>query len=276
VTVVNKFINIDKVWAIITFGSATSNAAAPINESAKIVRFGLASDPTSAKGEYNFIHWTPAYKEGQLIAQEVANRGSKTFAIVDANHPGTMAVSSAIKQSLEGSPVKLTSYNLTNIGDKDFRTVIAKLKNENPDIVVLTLFSPEIELFARQAKELGANFKVTSAESFEWSNAPELFEGMWFVGDSKVPQDFTDRFTSTYGHGPKAGSAYVYDLVTLLIKTQENSNNRLTSTDLDNILNKDQGYKSPLFGQVNIDKDGMFITNASVKIMKNKQAEFVK
>ena len=276
-TIASKFVNVDKVWAMITFGSGTSNAAAPITENAKIVRFGLASDPTSAIGEYNFIHWTPAYKEGELITKELSNRGYKSVAIVDANHPGPMAVTSAIKKSLENySNVKLTSYNVTNIGDKDFRTVITKLKAENPEIVVVTMFSPEIELFAKQSKELGATYKLTAAETFEWSNEPELFEGMWFVSDSSVPQDFTDKFTKIYGHSPKAGSTYVYDLVTLLIKTQENSNKRLSSTDLDNILIKEAGYKSPLFGQVNIDKDGMFITEASVKVMKNKQAELVK
>ncbi|MEI6553695.1 MAG: ABC transporter substrate-binding protein, partial [bacterium] len=99
-TVASKFVNVDKIFAMITFGSGTSNAAAPITENAKIVRFGLASDPTSAVGEYNFIHWTPAFKEGELITKELSNRGYKNIAIVDANHPGPMAVTSAIKKSL--------------------------------------------------------------------------------------------------------------------------------------------------------------------------------
>lgn len=276
VTTITKFINVDKVWSIITFGSGTSNASAPVNENAKIPRFGLASDPTSAVGEYNFIHWTPAYKEGDLLVKEIDKRAHKTVAIVDANHPGTMAVSGGIKKALETSNVKLTSYNLTNVGDKDFRTLITKLKGENPEIVALVLFSPEIELFTKQAKDLGAKFKITSAESFEWSNEPELYEGMWFVGDSVVPQEFTDKFVKTYGHTPKPGSAYVYDLVTLMIRSQENSKNKLSSEDFAKMLNKDGEYNSVLFGKTKIDKDGLFITEASVKVMKNKQAEFVK
>lgn len=274
-TVISKFVNVDKVWSIITFGSGTSNAAATINEVAKIPRFGLASDPTSANGEYNFIHWTPAYTEGNLLIKEMDKRGYKTVAIVDANHPGTMAVSGGIKSALDSATVKMTSYNLTNVGDKDFRTLITKLKNEKPEIVALVLFSPEMELFTKQAKDLGATFKITSAESFEWSNEPELYEGMWFVGDSMVPKDFTNRFTQTYGHTPKPGSAYVYDLVSLMIKSQEKSRNRLSSEDFAKMLNKNGEYNSVLFGKTKIDKDGLFITSASVKIMKNKQAEFV-
>lgn len=275
-TAVSKFINVDRVWAIITFGSGTSNAAAPINQNAKIVRFGTASDPTSAIGEYNFIHWTPAYKEGELLAKEMERRNYKTTAIVNANHPGTTAVAEGLKKALESTTVKLTSYNLTNVGDKDFRTLILQLKKENPEIVATTLFSPEIELFTKQSKELGAKFEITAAESFEWSDQPELFEGMWFVGDSVVPQQFTDKFTKTYGHTPKPGTAYVYDLVSLLIRTQESSNKRLTSSDVAELLNNNGVYDSVLFGKTKIDKDGLFITEASVKIMKDGKPEFVK
>jgi branched-chain amino acid transport system substrate-binding protein len=276
VTAVNKFISIDKVVAMITFGSGTSNAAAPINEEAKIARFGLASDPTSAKGEYNFIHWTPAYKEGELLAQEIVKRGYKTVAIVNANHPGTNAVADAVKKSLEKTSVKLVAYENSNVGEKDFRTTVSKLKSLNPEIVVMTLFSPEIELFTKQSKELGSKYVITSAEAFEWSSEPALFEGLWFVGDSAVPQAFIDKFTSEYSSAPKPGSTYVYDLVSMIIKMQEDSNKKLSSTDIVKILN-DKGYsQSDLFGKVVIDKDGLFITNASLKKIENGQGVFIK
>ena len=275
-TVASKFVNVDKVLAMITFGSGTSNAAAPITENAKVVRFGLASDPTSLQGEYNYIHWTPAFKEGELLAQEIVKRGYKTVAIVNANHPGTNAVAEAIKKSLENSPVKLVAYENTNIGDKDFRTVATKLKGLNPDIEVLTMFSPEMELFTKQSREMGVTSQFTAAETFEWSNEPKLYEGMWFVSDASVPQAFIDKFTKEYNHNPKAGSTYVYDLVTLIVKYQESSNKKLSSTDLKNLVNQNNGYESPLFGKVSIDKDGLFITDASLKIMKDGQAEVVK
>ena len=89
-------------------------------------------------------------------------------------------------------------------------------------------------------------------------------------------EDFTTKFTQKYGHSPKAGSAYVYDLVSMMIKTQEGSRSELSSQDLAKTLNENGKYISKLFGEVKIDKEGLFITEASVKIMKNKQAEFVK
>jgi len=271
-TVMNKFVSIDKVSAIVTFGSGTSNAAAPITENAKIPRFGLASDPTSAIGNYNFIHWTPPFKEGQLSAAEILKRGYKTVSIVDTNHPGTLAVTAAIKESLKDTNVQIVSYDLTNVDDRDFRTIAAKLKKLNPDIVVVEMFSPEIEIFAKQMKELGMKIPLTSVETFEWSNDPSLFEGMWFISDVRVAQSFADKYKAKFGSDPKPGATYVYDLVTLIINTEERAGGVLTTTELKDAIIKSGYENSPLFGKIQIDKDGFFVTEASVKMIKGGKA----
>jgi hypothetical protein len=130
------------------------------------------------------------------------------------------------------------------------------------------MFSPEIEIFTKQMRELGLNVPVTAAETFEWSDQPELFEGLWFVSDSRVDDSFIEKFETKYGVTPKPGSAYIYDLVTLLIETQERVDHTLTSEELNNVISKTDSYKSPLFGTIEINDEGLFITDASVKIMK--------
>ncbi len=274
-TVVTKFVNIDKVSAIITFGSGTSNAAAPINENAKIPRFGLASDPTSAIGDYNFIHWTPPFKEGQLSASEMVKKGYKNVAIVDTNHSGTLAVTNSVKEALKNTSVKIASYDLTNVGDKDFRTIITKIKALKPDIVLVEMFSPEIEIFAKQMKELGVKIPMTSVETFEWSNDPSLFEGMWFISDAKITPSFAEKYQAKFNDGPKPGATYVYDLVTLFINNQEKADHALSPTEMRDSIIKTGYENSPIFGNIQIDKDGFFITNASVKMIKNGKAVLI-
>lgn len=268
VSAVNKLTSLDKVSSIITFGSGTSNAAAPVNEAAKVPRFGLASDPTSAKGDYNYVNWTPPFKEGELLAQELVKRGYKKVAFVTANHPGTRAVAEAAKAKLAGTGVEVVSDEISTIGDKDFRTVINKIKSTKPDMIVLELFSPEIELFAKQAKNLALNVPLTSVESFEWSSEPELFEGMWFISDAKIDPAFAEKFKAAYKSEPKPGATYVYDIVTLMIKMQENSKDVIAAKDIPAAIAKMGSYESTVFGRVPIDADGFFITGASVKIMK--------
>ncbi len=272
VTAVNKLINLDKVLGIITVGSGTSNAVAPINEEAKVARFGLASDPTSAIGEYNFAHWTPPFTEGTLLASEIVRRGYKTVSIVDTNHAGTLAITDAIVDALKHTDVQIVSYDLTNVGEKDFRTTLKKIKTLSPELIVLEMFSPEIEIATRQLKELNITIPITGVESFEWSGEPELFNGMWFVSDSVKNPDFVESFKKEYGVDPMTGTTYVYDLVTMMIRLQEDSRTHIDPADLPDIIMK-KGYNdSPLYGKTVIDKDGFFLTEASVKMIENGKA----
>ncbi len=270
-TAASKLINIDKVLAIINFGSGTGNAISPIAEAAKVAHFSLASDPTIAIGQYNYIHWTPPFKEGQLLASELVRRGYKTVSIIDTNHPGTLAVTQAIRDSLKGTSVQVVSYDVTNVGDKDFRTTIGKIKKLNPDIIVLEQFSPEIEIMTRQMRTLGVNTPVTSVETFEWSDDAKLFNGSWFISDAVTP-DFNAKFKAAYGTDPKPGSSYVYDLVAYLIRVQEASDKPILAKDLPTVISQNNDYISPVFGEVKIDKDGFFITNPSVKMIKDGKA----
>jgi ABC-type branched-subunit amino acid transport system substrate-binding protein len=142
------------------------------------------------------------------------------------------------------------------------------MSQEKADIVVLELFSPEIEIAARQMKELGLNIPVTSVETIEWSSNPELFEGNWFVSDTIVPE-FASKFKSTYGVDPKSGSSYVYDLVSMLIKLQEGKKEPIQHADLPNVIKGMGEWNSPVFGKIKIDNDGFFLTEPSVKMIKD-------
>lgn len=274
VTGASKLINVDKVLGIITFGSGTADAINTIAENGKTSQFALASDPTAAKGVYNYIHWTPPFKEGELLASEFIKRGYKNVAIIGTNHPGTLAVTDAVRASLTGSEVKIVSYDLTNIGEKDFRTLIIKMKDLNPDMVVMEMFSPEIEIMARQMKELGLNTEVTSVETFEWSSNPELFEGSWFISDSVVP-GFTEKFKTAYNSDPAPGASYTYDLVSYLINIQEKSGRVILPADLPDVISKSGEWNSATFGKIVIDKEGFFVTEASVKMIKDGKAVVV-
>lgn len=267
----SKLINIDKVLGIISFGSGTGNTINSIAENGKTAQFALASDPTVAKGEYNYVHWTPAFKEGELLAREIISRGYKKISIIDTNHPGTLAVTSAIKQALVGSDVQIVSYDLTNVGEKDFKTIISKIKKANPDIIVLEMFSPEIEIAARQIKELNLKKPVTSVETFEWSSEPSLFEGSWFVSDSVVP-GFSSKYKTAYGTDPLSGSSYVYDLVSLMIAVQEKSDKPILPQDLPKVISAMGDWNSPVFGKIKIDNEGFFLTEPAVKIIKEGKA----
>jgi len=267
VTTANKLMSVDNVLALISFGSGTGNSIKSVAESSQTVQFALASDPTIAEGEYNYIHWTPAFEQGKLLAQEVVRRGYTKISIIDTNHPGPLATTDAIKAALVGTGVEIVSYDTVMVGSKDFRTTANKVKSANPEIIILQMFSPEIEIAAKQLRELGVDVPVTSVESFAWSSEPELFEGMWFIADTVVPE-FAAKYAAEYGVEPPSGSSYVYDIVSYLIHLQENEKTIINSEDLPAIIAKDGVWKSSVFGNTEIDEDGFFLTEASVRIIR--------
>jgi branched-chain amino acid transport system substrate-binding protein len=271
VTAANKLISINKVMAIITLGSGTGNAINTVAESGKTTNFSLASDPTTAKGTYNYVHWTPPFTEGQLLAKELIKKGYKKVSVVDTNHPGALAITNALKEALSDSGVEIVSYDLINVGTRDFKTIISKIKQTNPEIIFLQMFTPEIEIITQQIKDLGLNKPITSVEAFEWSSNPALFEGQWFVSDAVVP-GFAKKFFAEYNSQPLPFSSYTSDRVSFLINIQEKEKSPINPIDLPGIISKAGNWNSPIFGKVVIDKDGFFITPASVKIIKDGQA----
>lgn len=275
VSAANKFISIDNVIAMITFGSGTANAVNPIAESSEVSNFGLASDPNAVKGQYNFTHWTAAFTQGEFLADEIVNGGYKTVSIVDTNHDGIMAVTNAVRNSLANTDVEILTYDVTNLDDRDFRTVAQKIKIANPELIVLEQISPAIEIMTKQLRELGVNTPITSVEAFAWSNELELFEGLWFIADAKIDERFVDKFENRFGYEPQSGSTYVYDLVTLIIQTQEQSDRLLSSQEFNEIISNIDSYESKVFGNVPINEEGFFITEASVKKIENGKVVYV-
>ena len=139
---VNKLINIDHVSALVTIASAAGNVANPIAEQSHVVHFGIASDPTVAKGYYNFIHWTPPYEETKVFVPELIKRGYSKVAILGAKIQGVIAVNDSFKKDIQGTSVKVVSEQIFDFGTTDFRTLLAKAQLAKPDIYMLEAFSP--------------------------------------------------------------------------------------------------------------------------------------
>ena len=66
-----KLANIDKVDAILTYGSNIAHSISQITESNKIIQISLASSPTAAIGKYNFINWTKPETEAIRLGEEI-------------------------------------------------------------------------------------------------------------------------------------------------------------------------------------------------------------
>jgi branched-chain amino acid transport system substrate-binding protein len=271
----NKLISIDKVNAIVTVAGAAGNVAKPIAEQNKVVHFAIASDPTIAEGAYNFIHWTPPVEEVKVFVPELQKKGFKRLAVFGAKIQGIQAVVDELEKQLKGTGIEIVYNETHNFGVKDYRTMIAKAKATNPDIYVLEEFSPELEILARQIKEVGIKEPLTSIESFELTDKSELFEGQWYVNAADPTGSFTESYTKRFGKGPVIATPNAYDIVNLIVSAAESIDGEVTNEKLAEALLRVKDQKGAL-GNLTINPDGLVLSKAVVRMIKDGKPVTIK
>src|SRR5476651_2041019 len=91
---------------------------------------------------------------GNYIAKFVK---PKVVAVIHDKQQYGEGIATAVKKTLEADNIKVAVFEGINAGDKDFSSLIAKLKQANVDFVYYGGYHPELGLILRQAKEKGLN-----------------------------------------------------------------------------------------------------------------------
>ncbi len=268
---INKLISIDKVDAVLSFGSPVGNVVGPIAEKSGVIHFGVASDPVVADGKFNFNHWTPPYEESKLMVAELLKRGIKTAVMIEQNQPGVLAVTKVFKQDLSKSGITLAASEVFNTGTRDFRPFISNVKNTKADIYIVEATSPELEVLVKQIRDAGIKTPITSIESFEFSDQPQLFEGMWYVNGADQTKEFIDKYRNKYNSDPLLASGNGYDIAKLIVYAFEKAGNGKTKSSKESVineLNKVSNFDGAM-GKLTIDADGLVVTKAVVRMIKD-------
>lgn len=271
-TTANKLVSVDKVNALMSFGSPVGNVFSPIAEQNKVIHLNaFASDPNVAKGTYNFVHYTPPYEETKLMISEMQKKGIKKVALFEQNQPGVLAATNAFRKNIEGIDIKLVTEEKFNAGDRDFRSAIVKAKNSGADIIMIEATSPELEVLVKQIREAGIKTKLTSIESFEFSDQPQLFEGLWYVNAADQTKAFIDKFTGVYGNAPKLGGGNGYDAVNMLVYAFEKAGDGKTIPNADQVASALLGIRNfdGAMGTLNMGQDHIVNTKAVVRMIKD-------
>jgi len=270
-TALQKLISIDKVNAVVSFASGPANVISPIAEQNKIIHFGIATDPSSAKGEYNFMHWTPPSEEAKTFVAELQKRGIKKLGIFVTNQQGVLATVAAITEQLKSTNIEIVTEQKFNMDERDFRTLIAKAKSSGAEIYLLETFPPQLELLIKQIKEAGISIPLTCIELVESSDeAMKLFEGYWYVNSADSTTEFNKKFEDKYGKTPPPAAANGYDIFNMLVAAYEKAGKyeQPTPEKVIGALNQIKNFDGAL-GKLNMGPDGIVFSPAVVRMIKD-------
>lgn len=134
------------------------------------------------------------------------------------------------KESFEGRGGVVTIAETAQIGDKDFKTQLTKIKAAAPDAIYIPNYTAEMAQILEQAKQLGITVPFLSGDGF--SN-PEIYnlagnytDGVIYVGPTQVEESasyrkFVDDYTKKWGFAPDSFATNAYDAAYILFDVFE-------------------------------------------------------
>lgn len=232
VTAARKLIDIDKVKVI--FGghcSSESLALIPVAKEAGI--FMLASTTSSPLygGQYQYaLRTTASTNHYAKIQADVAwKKGYKIVAVLQEQKDFPKAVVDSFSSRFKELGGIISTVETFDPGSVDFRTELLKIKNTNPDaLLVSTGGADSTGLIFRQLKELGIEVPVmgnsVTINQASWKQSEESMPSTaWAVTQhvdpaaSPITKQFYDEYNRRFGDSPIDWSytAESYDAIKL-------------------------------------------------------------
>lgn len=222
---IQKLISIDKVPVIIgPFGSSEVLAVSQSANQGKtpIISASATADAIADAGDYVFRIVPSNQEQGSSMADFVVKKLNikDSIVILALNNDYGVSLSRAFKNRIIDLGCTIVYEDKFNEKEKDFKTLILKVKNLNPKFIYLPDHYNESGLFLKQAKELGLSCSVGGGDG---SYSPDLISiagsgsnGFYLtlMGiDNSNPntERFKEVFSKKYNKDFDVYSAYSYD-----------------------------------------------------------------
>ena len=228
IAVAQKFIADPNI--IIEFGdfsSPASMAASPIYQRAKLVQFGFTnSHPDFTKGgTYMWSNSTSQAEEQPKLFDFVAATSMKRPAVLHLNTDWGRTAKDAFVKAADAAGVKVAAVEAYLSAEQDFRPTLTRVRDSNPDGLVLLSYYADGALICRQARDAGIKLPIVAGTSNYSPKFLELggpgVEGVYvmttfFPADPRPEvQDFVKRFRAKFDAEPDSFSAGAYDTMIL-------------------------------------------------------------
>ena len=282
VSIANKMFNVDNIKIIIGPGCVTGlRAIAPIAEvkGALLFSTGLLDDQIF-KDHQNVINLaTQISTEAKYMAKYLSLRGVKKVAMVHGTNFFGEEYGKRLPEALQRYGIEVTSIQPTDLNTRDFKTVILKIKETNPEVIFIHQGEIQIGIFMKQLREIGYDIPVygyygTEAQSVLAAGG-EALNGMFYTypvnsaESTEQKRRFEIRYTQEFGEGkvPSATSFFVYDGIMLLDKAI----NQCRLDDTQCITNFFKGYDNyvGVSGDMKFEKDGSITRPFGIKKIEN-------
>lgn len=241
VSVMTKLGTIDKVAGII--GAATSGITAASYQVATQHKVALVSPSATADGitqekaddaksvyEYAFrVCFLDSFQgTAMAIFAKEQLQASKAIIIGDSSSDYAKGLAKNFDERFTKDGGMVVASESYVEGDKDFSSVLTKIKDLDFDVIYIPGYYSEVGLIIKQARELGIDKAIIGGDGFD---SPSLLDiagaaalnRVYFttayttVTDDPLIKEFVDAFKKEYGKEPGMFNALGYDAAALLL-----------------------------------------------------------
>jgi branched-chain amino acid transport system substrate-binding protein len=230
VTIAQKFVGDPRIVIEVgDFSSTASMAASPIYNRSKLVQFGMTnSHPDFTKGG-DWI-WSncvsQAEEQPNLAAYVVDGLGLKKPAVLHLNTDWGVTAKNVFVQAAKDKGAEVVATEAFLPGERDFRSTLVRIRDANPDGIILEAYYADGAVIARQVRELGLKQPIAAVGSVYSPKFLELggaavngvYTQAYFFPEEPRPevQSFVKAFTAKYDRQPDWFNATAYDTVILV------------------------------------------------------------
>jgi len=262
-----KFVNDKRIQIELgDFSSPASMAASPIYQRAGLVQLGFTnSHPDFTKGG-DYV-WSPSISQADaqpLLADlAVKTLGFKRVAVLFLNTDWGRTSRDVFVKAAEARGAEVVIAEGYQPDEKDFRSTLVRVRDANPDGLVLISYYPDGALIAGQVRNVGLKQPIAASGSVYSPKFIELggtaVNGI-FTNTAFFPeepraevQDFVERFRAKYAKEPDAFNAYAYDAVVIAAAALREAGPSGDRKAVRDAFYKIKDVPSVVFGKANFD-----------------------
>ena len=177
VLVARKLIESDRVVGVVSGSYSTpTRAAAPIYDRSGIPYISTIGTHPEIPLNRKYVFQTAVVSQihGRVGAKVAAeNLHAKTAVLLIMDNDFGIALTDGFREKAPAFGIKiLKEYNFP-LGEKDFRSLLGRIKEDNPDVLWATGYYEEAAQIVKQAKEMGIKATIIGQEGYD---SPKFFE----------------------------------------------------------------------------------------------------
>ena len=276
--IVNKFVNIDKVNAIINIWGITAPVIAEVAQKNNTIFFTCSGYLDNKNQSYVFNNYTPTKRISQALIKKMKKLNVKKVAFgVDNNVVGEARTKDII-EDMNNQGIEVVAIERYNAGDVDFRMSIAKMETKHPDYYIIFIQQPGTKNFIEQHKQIVRKDNLAAIDVFHEMQKKywKVANGLWFVKSANGTPEFENKFQKNTGLEMQSCVGNSYDNLNLIISAFESA-----PTTSKNVLPKSEDVLKQLYkvknvkgamGKISIDEYGNVDSLATIHKMVNGES----